>query len=51
MVNVKGFTLNYVASNQLNFDVMRDMAMSDERHYIKIVETSQIKKISETQKN
>ena len=30
IVKVKGFTLNYVASNQLNFDVMKDMAISDE---------------------
>ena len=44
IVRVKGFTLNYVASNQLNFDVMKDMAISDEQHSIKIVQTSQIKK-------
>ena len=44
IVEVKGFTLYYVASNQLNFDVMKDLAISDEQHYIKIVETSQIKK-------
>ena len=44
MVKVKGFTLNYVVSNQLNFDVMKDMAISDEQHFIKIVGTSQIKK-------
>ena len=44
IVKVKGFTLNYVASNQLNFDVMKDMAISDEQHSIKIVGTSQIKK-------
>ena len=30
IVNVKGFTLYYVASKQLNFDVMKDMAISDE---------------------
>ena len=41
---VKGFTLNYVASNQLNFDVMKDLAISDEQHSIKFVETSQNKK-------
>ena len=44
IVKVKGFTLNYVASNQLNFDVMKDMVISDEQHSIKIVGTSQIKK-------
>ena len=44
IVKVKGFTLKYVASNQLNFDVMKDMAISDEQHSIKIVGTSQIKK-------
>ena len=44
IVKVKGFTLNYVASNQLNFEVMKDMAISDEQHSIKIVGTSQIKK-------
>ena len=44
IVTVKGFTLNYVASNQLNFDVMKDMAISDEQHSVKIVGTSQIKK-------
>ena len=43
IVNVKGFTLNYVASKQLNFDVMKDMAISDEQHSIEIVGTSQIK--------
>ena len=44
IVKVKGFTLNYIASNQLNFDVMKDMAISDEQHSIKIVGASQIKK-------
>ena len=44
IVKVKGFTLNYVASNQLNFDVMKDMAISDEQHSIKIVGPSQIEK-------
>ena len=43
IVNVKGFTLNYVASNQLNSEVMKDMAISDEQHSIKIVGTYQIK--------
>ena len=45
IVKVKGFAFNYVASNQLNFDVMKDLAISDEQYSIKIVETSQIKKI------
>ena len=40
---VKGFTINYVASKKLNIDVMKDMAISDEQHAIKIVGTSQIK--------
>ena len=44
IVRVKGFTLNYVASNQLNFYIMKDMAISDEQHSIKIVGTSQIEK-------
>ena len=44
IVKIKGFTLNYVASNQLNFDVIKDMVISDEQHSIKIVGTSQIKK-------
>ena len=44
IVKVKGFTLNYVASNQLNFDVMNDKTISDEQHSIKIVGTSQIEK-------
>ena len=44
IVKVKGFILNYVASNQLNFDLMKDMAISDEQHSVKIVGTSQIKK-------
>ena len=43
IVKVKGFTLNYVVSNQLNFDVMKDMAISDEQHSIKVVERPQIK--------
>ena len=42
IVKVKGFTLNYVASNQLNFDVIKDMAISDEQHSIKVVEIPQI---------
>ena len=37
IVNVKGFTFNYIASNQLNFDVMKDMVIPDEQHSIKIV--------------
>ena len=37
MPGVEGFTLNYVAYNQLNFDVMKDMAISDEQHYIKML--------------
>ena len=41
---VKGFTFNYVASNQLIFGVMKDMAISDEQHSFKNVGTSQIKK-------
>ena len=36
IVKVKDFTLNYVVSNQLNFDVMNDMAISDEQHPIKL---------------
>ena len=44
IVKVKGFTLKYVVSNQLNFDFMKDMTISDEQHSIKIVGTSQIKK-------
>ena len=43
MVKVKDFTLNYDASNQLNCNVIKDMAISDEQHYIKIVERPQIK--------
>ena len=39
-----GFTLSCVASNKLNFDVMKDMAISDEQQSFKIVGTSQIKK-------
>ena len=42
IVKVNGLTLDYVASNQLNFDVMKDMVISDEQDSIKIVETSQI---------
>ena len=44
IVKVKGFTLYYVISNQLNFDVMKDMAISDEQHSINIIGTYQIKK-------
>ena len=47
IVKVMGFTLNYVVSNQLNFDVMKD-----EQHSIKIVGTSRIKKdLKRTQLN
>ena len=34
----------YVAYNQLNFDVIKYMAISDEQHFIQIVGASQIKK-------
>ena len=44
ILKVVGFTLNYIVFNQLNFDVMKDMAISDEQHSIKIFETYQIKK-------
>ena len=37
IVKVNGFTLNYVAYIQLNYDVMKDMAISGEQHSIKIV--------------
>ena len=30
---VKGFTLNYVASKQLNFYVMKDLSILDKQHY------------------
>ena len=33
-----------MASNQLNFDVMKDITISDDQHSIKIDGTSQIKK-------
>ena len=45
IVKVKGFTLNYVASKQLNFDVMKDMAISDEQNSIKIVGHLKLRKI------
>ena len=40
IVKIKGFTLNYAASNQPNFGIMKDMAISDEQHSITIVGTS-----------
>ena len=43
IVKVKGFTLNYAASKQMNFDVIKDIAISDAQHSIKIVGTSQRK--------
>ena len=44
VVKIKGFTLNYVASRQLTFDVMKKMAVAEQRHSITVVERPQIKK-------
>ena len=43
VVKIKGFTLNYVASRQLTFDVMKQMAVAEQRHSITVVERPQIK--------
>ena len=44
VVKIKGFTLNYVASSQLTFDIMKDMAVSDGQQTVTVVETDKIKK-------
>ena len=44
VVKIKGFTLNYVASKQLTFDVMKEMAVSEEQNTLTIVERPQIRR-------
>ena len=44
VVKVKGFTLNHVASRQLTFDVMKDLAVAEQQRSITVVERPQIQK-------
>ena len=44
VVKVKGFTLNYVASQQLTFDVMKEMSISEQEEHIIVTESRKIRK-------
>ena len=44
VVKVKGFTLNFVASQQLAFDVMKEMAISEQEEHIIVTESRKIRK-------
>ena len=44
MVNVKGFTLNFVASQHFTFDVMKEMAISEQEEHIIVTESRKIRK-------
>ena len=43
-VNVKGFTLNFVASQQLTLDVMKEMAILEQEEHIIVTESRKIRK-------
>ena len=45
LVKVKGFTLNLVASQQLTFDVMKEMAISEQEEHTIVTESRKIRKI------
>ena len=44
MVKVKGFTLNLVASQHFTFDVMKEMAISEQEKHIIVTELRKIRK-------
>ena len=44
VVKVKGFTLNFVASQQLTFDVMKEMGISEQEEHIIVTESRKIRK-------
>ena len=44
VVKVKGFTLNFVASQQLTFDVMKEMAISEQEDHIIATESQKRRK-------
>ena len=44
VVNVKAFTLNFVVSQQLTFDIMKEMAISEQGEYIIGTESRKIRK-------
>ena len=44
VVKVKGYTLNFVASQQLTFDVMKEMAISEQEEHIIVTESRKIRK-------
>ena len=44
VVKVKEFTLNFVASQQLIFDVMKEMAISEQEGHIIVTESRKIRK-------
>lgn len=44
IVKIKGFTLNYVAARQLTFDVMKNLALSEETHTINVKERPKIQR-------
>ena len=44
-VKIKGFTLNLVVSQQFTFDVMKEMAISEQEEHIIVTESRKKKKI------
>ena len=44
VVKVKGFALNFVDSQQLTFDVMKEMAISEQEEHIIVTESRKIRK-------
>ena len=44
VVKVKGFTLNFVASQQLTVDVMKEMAISEQEEHIIVSESRENRK-------
>ena len=43
VVNFKGFTLNFVASQQLTFNVMKEMAISEQEKHIIVTDSRKIR--------
>ena len=44
VITVKGFTLNFVASQPLTFDVMKEMAISEQKEHIIVTESRKVRK-------
>ena len=44
VVKLKGFTFNFGVSQQLSFDVMKEMAISEQEEHIIVTESRKIRK-------